>query len=541
MGILDLSNINFYILIVVSVLNSIMLCLASAKLFQILQQSGYKLRGYNAWLKDTKIKFVGRLVMLSFLSLISVLVTNALLDGFGEYYSYFGLIFYVYFSIVFIINMSKIPQKAPLKQTRRMNRLIFTTSILVVIVSFFMMAITTEYVSFIKYGIIVLTPLFMPIIVPFANILNTPMEHIIRSGYIKKAKAKLKRMPNLIKIGITGSYGKTTTKHILNVMLSKKYSVCMTPHSFNTPMGLTKVVLKYLKRNNQILIAEMGARHIGDIKYLCDLIKPKHAIITSVASQHLLTFGSIENVAKAKGELVEAITDGYVVFNGNNIGSKKMYDECLKNKILAGVDLDGAFVNITNVKCTNTGSEFNLNVDGKSVVCSTKLLGMGNIQDIAISAALAYKLGVELQDIADAISTLQPIQHRLEIINNIGGVTIIDNSYNSSVESTQTSLDVLKLFEGKKIIVTPGIVEMGEKEFDANVDFGERIAEICDEVVILNLVNKEAILQGLKNKKFDENNIITADNLSDAKKKFPEIAGEGDVILFENDLPDNYT
>lgn len=541
MGILDLSNINFYILIVVSVINSIMLCLVSAKLFQILQQSGYKTKGYNSWLKDTKIKFVGRLIMLSFLSLISVLVTNALLDGFGGYYSYLGLIFYVYFSIVFIINMSKIPQKSPLKQTRRMNRLILTTSLLMMIISFFLMAVLTEYVKFVKYGIIVITPLFMPFIVPFANILNSPIEALIRGGYIKRAKAKLKRMPNLIKIGITGSFGKTTTKHILNVMLSKKYSVCMTPHSFNTPMGLTKVVLKYLKRNNQVLIAEMGARHIGDIKYLCSLINPKHAIITSVASQHLLTFGSVENVAKAKGELVDAIEDGFVVFNGNNKGAYKMYDACNKNKVLAGVNMNDAFANITNIKCTSAGSEFELNINNKSVICKTKLLGMGNIQDIAISSALAYKMGVSLKQIASAIQSLEPIPHRLEVLSGTNGVTIIDNSYNSSEESSQMSLETLKLFDGKKIIVTPGIVEMGIGEFDTNVNFGARMASVCDKVVIINQVNKEAIVQGLLSQGFNEKNIIFSDNLDEAKKIFAEIAQSGDVILFENDLPDNYT
>lgn len=541
MGILDLSNISFYILIVVSVVNSILLCFVSLKLFQIMQLSGYKLKGYNAWLKDTKIKFVGRLFMLSFLSLISVLVTNALLDGFGGYYSYLGLIFYTYFSVVFIINMSKVPQKTPLKQTRRMNRLIITTSLIMIIISFFLMAVLTEYVQLIKYGIIVITPLAMPIIVPFANLINTPVEAIIRGGYIRTAKAKLRRMSNLIKIGITGSFGKTTTKHILNVMLSKKYSVCMTPHSFNTPMGLTKVILRYLKHDNEILIAEMGAKHLGDIRYLCDLIKPKHAIITAIGSQHLLTFGSIENVARAKAELVDAIDDGFVVFNGENLGAKKLYDNCNKNKLLAGVDNEQAFANIINVKSGCFGSEFDLVVEGKVATCKTKLLGKNNLEDIALSAALAYKLGVGLEDIARAISEINPIPHRLEIINSKNGFTIIDNSYNSSVESSQASIDVLSMFSGKKIIVTPGIVEMGDSEYETNKDFGIRIAKVCDRVVILNQVNKVAILDGLKEKGFNEENIFYADNLEEAKKLFVKIAGEGDVILFENDLPDNYT
>ncbi len=542
MDILDLTNINFYILIIVSVVNTAVLCLVSSKLFQIMQLYGYKIKGYNSWIKDTKIKYIGRIFMISFLSLISVLVTNALLDGFGGYYSYLGLIFYFYFCIIFIINMSKIPQKTPLKQTRRMNRLIITTSLLTIVISFFSMAVLTEYVKFIKYGIIVLTPLLMPIIVPLANIINAPIEALIRKRYINKAKSKLKKMPNLVKIGITGSFGKTSTKHILNVILSKKYSVCMTPHSFNTPMGLTKVVLKYLKKDNEILIAEMGARHVGDIKYLCSLINPKHAIITSVGSQHLLTFGSVQNIYSTKNELVDAIDDGYIVFNGSNDGSKTLYDKCSKNRFLSGIDLSDAFCNISNIKMSKDGSQFDMEIDNQVVHCKTKLLGRCYIEDIAMASAMAYKLGVSMQLIKQAISELEPMTHRLELIPNKNGLTIIDNSYNSSVESANSALEVLSLFDGNnKIIATPGIVEMGEKEFEANYNLGKNIATVCDKVIVINNVNFDAIKSGLIDGGFNEEKIFHEDSLKNAQNLISKITESGDVIMFLNDLPDNYT
>lgn len=541
MEIFKLTNPHFYITIAIAVLNGALLCFVAGKLFQILQLSGYKLKGYNAWLKDTKIKFVGRLFMLSFLSLISVLVTNSLLSGFDGYTLYLGFIFYIYFCIVFIINMTKMPQKTPLKQTRRMNRLIGTTFMLCAMLSFGLIAICTEFIPFIRYGIIVITPMCLTFIVPLAHLITVPFENLIRKKYIKSAKAKLSKMPNLIKIGITGSFGKTTTKHILNVILSKKYSVCMTPHSFNTPMGLTKVVLKYLKMNNQVLIAEMGARNVGDIKYLCDLINPKHAIITSVGSQHLATFGTEENIAKTKNELVQAITDGYVVFNAQNEGAVKLYDACTAEKYLAGVENDNAFCNIKNVKIGADGSQFDLCIDGKCVPCSTKLLGKHNLQDIAMASAMAFKAGVELDKIAQAIGELKPMSHRLEVIKN-NRFIIIDNSYNSSVESSASALEVLGLFDGgNKIIITPGIVEMGDKEFETNVNFGKAIAKTCNKVIIVNQVNKDAIKQGLQEQGFDENNVYTAEDLKTATAMLSDITEVGDVVLFENDLPDNYT
>lgn len=537
----DLSNPHFYVAIALSILNGILLCFVSGKALQMLQLSNYKLSGYNAWLKDTKIKYFGRLTMLAFLSLFSALVTNALLDGFGEGYSYLGLIFYLYFCIVFIINITKMPQKTPLKQTRRMNRLIATLFILITCFSFILIALVTEFIPFVKHAVIVLTPITIPAIVALAHIINLPLESYIRKQYIKRAKKKLEKMPDLIKIGITGSYGKTTTKHILNVMLSQKYSVCMTPHSFNTPMGLTKVVLKYLKKDNQILIAEMGARNVGDIKYLCDLIKPKHAIITAVASQHLATFGTIENVAKTKNELVEAITEGFVVFNGESDGAVKLYDKCNKTKFLAGVNNKNAFCNIKDVKATDSGSEFILAINGEQIACKTQLLGKAFLEDIAVASAMAFKLGLSLEEIKQAIDGLKPMSHRMELIKN-NGLIIIDNSYNSSVESSKASLETLALFTNRqKIVVTPGIVEMGAKEFDANVEFGQNLAKVCDKVIIVNKVNLEAIKQGLIESEFDENNILEAENLKQASSLLPGITNAGDVILFENDLPDNYT
>ena len=133
------------------------------------------------------------------------------------------------------------------------------------------------------------------------------------------------------------------------------------------------------------------------------------------------------------------------------------------------------------------------------------------------------------------------MSHRLEVIKN-KRFTIIDNSYNSSVESSKASLEVLKLFDGgQKIIITPGIVEMGEREYLVNVEFGKDIAKVCDKVIIVNEVNKAAIKEGLLSAGYNEENILTAENLTSATNMLADITNQGDIVLFENDLPDNYT
>jgi len=541
MEILNLSNVNLYILIIVAIVNSAVLCLVASKLFQIIQLAGYKFSGYMAWLKDTKIKFVGRLIMLCVLSLICFLVSNSLLRGFNYYYCYLGIIFYVYFCVVFIINMTKIPQKTPLKQTRRMTRLIITVAVITFMVSFAFIVLSTRYVNLLRYGVICFVPPLMILIVPIAHIINLPLELSIRLKYIKRAKAKLAKRPDLIKIGITGSYGKTSTKHILNVILSKKYKVCMTPHSFNTPMGLTKVVLKYLKKKHQVLITEMGARNVGDIKYLCDLIQPHHGIITAVGSQHLSTFGSVENVAKTKNELVEYIKNGFVVFNGESNNAVDLYSKCNKKKCLCGINNKTAYCNIFDIKLSSKGTEFKLQIEDNIIDCKTKLLGEHILENISMACAVAYKLGVGLDDIQDAIKNLTPMPHRMEVIKN-NNLTVLDNSYNTSVESSKASLNVLKLFENcNKIIVTPGIIEMGNMEYEVNYNFGRDIAKVCNNVIIVNKANLAAIKEGLLDAGFNEENIMQADTLKLASEILPTITKSGDVVLFENDLPDNYT
>lgn len=538
MNFLNATNLHLYIGIVLSCVNGVIMCLLSSKFLHVIQLSGYKIGGYRAYLKEAKSSYIGRLVVLCFMSLLCVLVTNSLLDGYGEFYSYIGLIFYFYFSIVFIINVYRAPQKTPLKQTHRMQRLTFVVFLLMSGITFVLIMLFSEYVPFIRFGVVAITPIFLPVVVPLAHFICIPMEGAFRQIYKSRAKKKLANMPNLIKIGITGSYGKTTTKHILNVMLSTKYKVCMSPHSFNTPMGLTKVINNYLDANDEVLIAEMGARQMGDIAYLCNLIHPKHAIITGVSNQHLATFGSVENVYKAKHELVDAIDDGYICFNAENDGSLRMYNECTKNKILCGLNGD-YFSNITNIKATPKGSTFDLTIDNETISCSTKLLGISNLEDIALAGALAYKMGVNLLGIQNAIANLKPIPHRIELIEE-NGLTIIDDSFNASTQSSKNALDTLALFEGTKIVVTPGLVELGDKEYEENVVFGENIAKVANKVIIVNKVNKQAITTGLLKSGFDENNIIEVETLNDAKQKLEEMLEGGEVVLFENDLPDNY-
>lgn len=544
---LNLGNIQCVIAIFISIINAILLVLLAKKFFQIIQISGYKINGYRVWLKDTKAKYISRIALLSFLSFACVWVTNSLFDVYNSdaLYSYFGLVFYIYFSMVFWVNVNKAPQKTPLVQTRRMSRMMTAMFLICFALTFILIWLATVYTPFLRFGIIVFTPLLLPLIVPLVHYLLIPLESLIRLRYIIKAKKKLAKRPDLIKIGITGSYGKTSVKYILNKMLGEKFNVCMTPHSFNTPMGLTKVVLKYLKPENNILIAEMGAKQVGDIDYLCKLINPHHAILTGIGNQHYETFGSVENILKTKNELVLAMPENAnIVFNCDSENCCKLYKNCKqKNKFAISLTKKSC-VSAENVKLSTNGIEFDLVFGEQKQSCKTSLLGEHNLLNILMSACLAIKLGVSLNQIANAVAELEPISHRLEPIEN-GNVTVLDDAYSSNEVGANMAIQVLKLYKNHtKICVTPGIVELGKQENQVNQTLGKTLGEVCDFVIIVNKINEQSLKTGIEKTKIKPENILFAENLEQAKQKLQTIITQTNkkyVVLFGNDLPDNYT
>lgn len=539
----DAGNTHMYIAIVLSIINGIAMCFSAYKFFQIIQLSGYKIRGYFLWLRDTKARYVSRVVLLSVMSIFCSLVTNVLFDVYhgDSLFSYFGLIFYFYFTIVFINNMYAAPKKIPLKHTHRMTRLNVAMFIVSAGLSFVMIAVSFEFIKILKFGGLCLLPIFVPLLVPFVHLIMVPLESIIINGYLVRAKRKLKSFPNLIKIGITGSFGKTSTKYILNTILSQKYKVCMSPHSFNTLTGLAKVVNGYLVEENEVLITEMGARSPGDIKKLAKFVDPKYAIITGVGSQHLLSFNKIENIVKTKYELIESLpSDGFAVFNGDNKIAYEMYEKCPVKKAITGNTKKESEITFTRVRVDKKGTHFTLKIGEKSINCNTKLLGRHNVENIMLCVRMAQELGLTIEEIANGISNLKPVPHRLEMTENEDGTIILDDSYNASVEGCEVALEVLNKFGKNKIVVTPGLVELGRLEKEENFNFGVKMAKVANIIIIVNKVNLESIKEGVLSTGFDETKIYEAETLDVAKKLMKDILKPGDAVLFENDLPDNY-
>lgn len=383
----------------------------------------------------------------------------------------------------------------------------------------------------------------LPLIVALSGLLAWPIEKAISECYFRDARRKLLSNPGLVRIGLTGSYGKTSVKHILGTILSEKYPTLITPASFNTPMGVSRAIRERLTSSHQIFVGEMGARHVGDIKELCRLVKPTIGIITSVGPQHLETFKSIERITKTKYELIDALPQegSRSYFYNDGAICKQLYDKTTKTKVLCGRDPETSDVWCDNVSVSAQGSSFTLHIKGKgSVDCQTRLLGEHSLQNILLASAVASDLGLTLKQISHGINKLQTVKNRLELITRPGGFTIINDAFNSNPVGAKAALNVLKNFPERRIIITPGMVELGANEAEYNREFGRAMKDCVDIAIIVGKNRVKPIIEGLKEAGFTDEQIFRVDSLDDSTRLLHTMVRPTDTVLYENDLPDHY-
>lgn len=405
------------------------------------------------------------------------------------------------------------------------------------------MMIVIHYQSsslFIRLAILNITAFIICIVV---NFINMPIEWMIKNIYIQQAKKIIQNMPNLVVIGITGSYGKTSVKNFLKEVLSEKYEVLITPKNYNTTMGVVKTIREELKPIHQIFICEMGATKVGDIKQICDIVKPKMGIITAIGPQHLESFKSIENIVRTKLELAEAVkkNKGIMFLNFDN---EYLAKQLLDMQVFSyGIDNKQLDYNAYDIKSSSKGISFKV-VDkvnnAEEVEIKTKLIGKHNVANIMAAIAVANYLEIPIKKLQSCIWKIKGVEHRLQLLQH-GNITIIDDSYNANPISAKSALDTLGEFEGSKIIITPGLVELGKDERKYNFELGQEMACICDEIFLVGYEFSSMILEGIYLKKFDKNKIFLVNSPQEAIKKVMEMKkNENVTVLLENDLPDNY-
>jgi UDP-N-acetylmuramoyl-tripeptide--D-alanyl-D-alanine ligase len=468
----------------------------------------------------------------------------------------FGLVigilrlFLPYIAVDIVIYLTLLLDILVYRAMRRMNvkkKLVYTARVKRMIATIAVLTVAVVAVVFIFAGvkllcgvclILVSAQLFMNVL---ANIINHPIESAVSRYYINDAKKKLREMPNLKIIGVTGSYGKTSMKFYLQTLLQDRYNILVTPGNFNTPLGVTRTVREHLKPNHEIFICEMGARHVGDIKELCEIAHPAYGVITSVGPQHLETFFNMENIKNTKFELADALPEnGKLFLNGDNEYIQEKAGG-YANKIFYYSEKEGMGYCAKDVKVSQLGTEFTVvSPNGESERFQMKLIGAHNVINVVGAIAVANTLGIPLHELRIPVRRIQPVEHRMQMREH-GLVTVIDDAYNSNPVGSKAAVETLAMFDGIRILITPGMVELGDKETEYNYKFGTYAADCCDYILLVGRKHTVPIREGVLSKGFPEEKCIVYDKLEDAVSYAYTIKGQGHkYILLENDLPDNY-
>lgn len=493
----------------------------------IMQLEHYYKDRYLHWIKNNLEETFGlkRIALLTISSFVIFINENI------------GVVLTIITYLMLILTFPRKKEKKPFVITKRVRRQIFRYNELLLFLIVLLNLLNKVYLVV----ILNIYSIFAYMVVYLVVRRNDILELTISKKFCKKAERNLDSIPNLKVIGITGSFGKTSTKHVIDTILSQKYNSLMTPASYNTTMGVVRTINEELKPTNNLFICEMGAKYIGDVKEICDIVHPDYAVITAVGPQHLDTFGTVENVSKAKFELVDSLDNekGLAFVNWEDENIKKV--KITKNFVKYGLHNDSDYY-ADNIEINERGSSFDVVMpEQRRINIKTKLLGKLNVLNIVAGVAVADKLGLSEEQIKMGVKYIKPVEHRLELKQNPNGSIIIDDAYNSNERGAQMALEVLGSFKGRqRILITPGIVDLGDKSYEINKKLGFEATKNSDFIIFVGEKQAGPLLDGAKQAKYPKNKMMVAKNIDEAIKKMYEMMDANTVVLLENDLPDNY-
>lgn len=536
----SLPNIAEYFLI--SLAMAALCCLCTFKLLGGLQQLGYDGKKYAGWLTKKGNMAWSRLALLGFLAALSSAVLAVCFAFTGNAAAYISLVpFPLFFGLYFYADKRAL--KVPLVPTNRVKHIYLAEYVLFLLAGAAIVLAVNAAAHYSGIGIVrdlryvplALMPVLLPLLVRAAN--------LFRQSVRKSQKRALRRESQTKTSGKQSrphrNHGEfrqdEREKHSRRHAIRKAYGARHAA-SYNTPLGIAKFINGTDLDGCEYFIAEMGARHVGDIEELCKLVEPDHCIVTGICGQHLETFLSLENVKRAKGEILTGTKEGGFAVFGEDENVRSLAENCEGLvKVFAG---EGGEVCAKNVRTSQDGIDFDLMFGILREKAHCKLLGAHNARNIAAAAAMAWKLGATREDIVAAIGKLEFVPHRLQKLDG-EGVTILDDSYNSNIEGAKAAIDVLCDFGGTKFVVTPGLVEMGILEESANAALGEKLVA-ADRVILVGATLAGELKNGYLKAGGEKEKLTLVPTLDKAKEILAAELKTGDTVLFLNDLPDIY-
>lgn len=384
----------------------------------------------------------------------------------------------------------------------------------------------------------------LPLSLVISTFLLKPVDRRVNAKFRQEAVDKLEKYSPFI-IAVTGSFGKTSVKHILGHILENYAPTLMTPGSVNTEMGITRIIREKLTPSHKYFIVEMGAYGIGSIERLCNLTPPNLSMITAIGKAHLERFKDVEGTAQAKYEIAQAAikNGGNVIINTSVLKrdyARKFTDEHSEHFIHCG---EGGSIRAENVKQTLEGLSFKLIIDNNDYDVLAPIYGQHHVDNILIAVAAAKEVGMPIDDIIFCLKTVPQITHRLEVKRQ-ANYTIIDDAFNSNPIGFSAALNVLDSItpeNGKRILVTPGMVELGDDHDSEHLKIGTLAAQTTDIVIAVSPERIQSFIDGFDAvNENSQSQLIKMPSFKEAEQWILQNANKEDVILLENDLPDLY-
>lgn len=387
----------------------------------------------------------------------------------------------------------------------------------------------------------------MPELLGLANLLLRPLQRADNARFERRARRRLREIDPLV-IGITGSYGKTTTKGCVAQVADLSGPTLPTPASFNSYLGVIRTINENLRPNHRTFVVEMGAYRRGDIAELCDLVEPRIGVLTAIGPAHLERFGSLDVTEQAKGELGEALPgDGTFITRADDERCRRAAERSPATvRLFAPEQHPDADAWAEDLHLRDGRSHFQLCLRKGSETLrapvKANLLGKHNVANLLAAAVVGVELGLAPEQISRALGQVAAPEHRLStIVNRAAGIVVIDDAYNANPSGAQAALEVLAAHPGeRRVLVTPGMVELGDREEAENERFGAAAAAVCDVVVLVGKEQTLPIRRGLEGAGFAGDEIRVVADSGGAQQLLAQSSRAGDVILFENDLPDLY-
>lgn len=426
--------------------------------------------------------------------------------------------------------------KKKLVMTQRARRIYFVALLIMLVMGLWWFVFPLPWIWIVNVQAV-------PFILIIANAVLQPYESSVQNKFWQEAHKKLVDLDPKI-IGITGSFGKTSVKHILGHVLKTQAPTLITPGSVNTPMGITRIVREQLDETHKYFIVEMGAYGPGSIERLCRLAPPDMGVITAIGQAHYERFKSLDTVAEAKFELAESVT--------NSGGTMIVHDSCLRipyarqkvdekpaQFVICGEGGGVHAMEIRSVSQTPAGLEVRIAWKNTPYTLNVPLFGLHHGHNAALVFATAATLGIPPENIVAALKSVPQITHRLEVKKQGDGTILIDDAFNSNPEGFRSALDVLAAMQGRKILITPGMVELGEAHEEEHEKIGLRAGEVCDTAVIVLPERIPTFIKGFRSTA-NGKALIEVASFKEASEWLDRNKQPGDAVLIENDLPDIY-